>query len=38
MAGGEGFAEREETGALNFARMARREGIKRVIYLGGLDV
>lgn len=36
MAGGEGFAEREETGALNFARMARREGIKRVIYLGGL--
>jgi uncharacterized protein YbjT (DUF2867 family) len=36
MAGGEGFAEREETGALNFARMAKREGIKRVIYLGGL--
>lgn len=36
MAGGEGFAEREEAGALNFARMARREGVKRVIYLGGL--
>jgi len=36
MAGGEGFAEREETGALNFARMAKREGIKRLIYLGGL--
>jgi uncharacterized protein YbjT (DUF2867 family) len=36
MAGGGGFAEREETGALNFARMARREGVKRVIYLGGL--
>jgi uncharacterized protein YbjT (DUF2867 family) len=36
MAGGEGFAEREETGALNFARMARREGIERVTYLGGL--
>ncbi len=36
MAGGGGFAERERTGALNFARMARREGVKRVIYLGGL--
>ncbi len=36
MAGGEGFAKREETGALNFARMAKREGVKRVIYLGGL--
>jgi uncharacterized protein YbjT (DUF2867 family) len=36
MAGGDGFAEREETGALNFARMAKREGVKRVIYLGGL--
>jgi uncharacterized protein YbjT (DUF2867 family) len=36
MAGGEGFAERERTGALNFARMAKREGVKRVIYLGGL--
>lgn len=36
MAGGSGYAERERTGALNFARMARREGVKRVIYLGGL--
>lgn len=36
MAGGGGFAERERQGARNFARMARREGIERVIYLGGL--
>jgi uncharacterized protein YbjT (DUF2867 family) len=36
MAGGEGFAEREQLGALNFARMARDEGVGRVIYLGGL--
>ncbi len=36
MAGGEGFAERERLGARNFARMAKREGVKRVIYLGGL--
>lgn len=36
MAGGAGFAERERSGALNFARMARREGIGRVVYLGGL--
>ncbi len=36
MAGGAGFAERERDGALNFARMALREGIARVIYLGGL--
>jgi uncharacterized protein YbjT (DUF2867 family) len=36
MAGGQGFERREHVGALNFARMARREGIKRVIYLGGL--
>jgi uncharacterized protein YbjT (DUF2867 family) len=36
MAGGAGFAEREQIGALNFARMAKREGVKRVIYLGGL--
>ncbi len=31
-----GFAERERAGALNFARMAKREGVKRVVYLGGL--
>jgi uncharacterized protein YbjT (DUF2867 family) len=36
MAGGAGYAEREQTGARNFARMAKREGVKRVIYLGGL--
>jgi len=36
MAGGEGFAERERTGAENFARMAKREGVERVVYLGGL--
>jgi uncharacterized protein YbjT (DUF2867 family) len=36
MGGGGGYAERERIGATNFARMAKREGIKRVIYLGGL--
>jgi uncharacterized protein YbjT (DUF2867 family) len=36
MAGGEGFAERERRGARNFARMASREGVQRVVYLGGL--
>lgn len=36
MAGGEGFAERERIGALNFARMAKSEGVGRVVYLGGL--
>jgi uncharacterized protein YbjT (DUF2867 family) len=36
MAGGAGFAERERQGALNFARMARREGVERIVYLGGL--
>ncbi|HEX2097039.1 MAG TPA: NAD(P)H-binding protein [Solirubrobacterales bacterium] len=36
MAGGEGFAERERSGAANFARTARREGVGRVVYLGGL--
>ena len=36
MAGGEGFQAREQDGALNFARMASREGIERVVYLGGL--
>ncbi len=36
MAGGAGFAERERNGALNFARMAKREGIGRIVYLGGL--
>lgn len=36
MGGGGGFAEREQLGALNFARMAKEEGVERVIYLGGL--
>jgi uncharacterized protein YbjT (DUF2867 family) len=35
--GGKGdFAEREREAARNFARMAREEGVARVIYLGGL--
>ncbi|MDQ5831835.1 MAG: NAD(P)H-binding protein [Actinomycetota bacterium] len=36
MAGGRSFDERERQGALNFARMARRDRIRRVVYLGGL--
>jgi uncharacterized protein YbjT (DUF2867 family) len=36
MAGGAGFQERELDGAVNFARMAKREGVERVVYLGGL--
>jgi uncharacterized protein YbjT (DUF2867 family) len=36
MAGGDGFRQREQDGARNFARMASREGIGRVVYLGGL--
>jgi len=36
MAGGAGFEERERRGAINFAQMAKREGINRVVYLGGL--
>ena len=36
MAGGSGFEERERQGARNFALMARREGVRRLIYLGGL--
>ena len=36
MAGGSGFRERELAGAVNFARMASREGVSRVVYLGGL--
>jgi uncharacterized protein YbjT (DUF2867 family) len=30
------FAERERRSALNFAEMAKREGVGRVVYLGGL--
>lgn len=36
MAGGAGYEEREREGALNFARMAGREGVGRIVYLGGL--
>lgn len=36
MGGGAGFAERERVAAANFARMAKREGVERVVYLGGL--
>jgi uncharacterized protein YbjT (DUF2867 family) len=36
MAGGSGFEERERQGARNFARMAKREGVGRLVYLGGL--
>lgn len=36
MAGGGDFQARELEGARNFARMARREGVERVVYLGGL--
>jgi uncharacterized protein YbjT (DUF2867 family) len=32
----EGFAERERRAAGGFARMARGEGVERVVYLGGL--
>ncbi|HEX6653233.1 MAG TPA: NAD(P)H-binding protein [Thermoleophilaceae bacterium] len=32
----EGFADRELRAAENFARMAREEGVGRVVYLGGL--
>jgi uncharacterized protein YbjT (DUF2867 family) len=34
--GGGDFRGREEGAALNFARMAKEEGIARVVYLGGL--
>lgn len=36
MADGDGFQQREQDGARNFARMAARDGIGRVVYLGGL--
>lgn len=36
MAGGAGYEEREREGAANFARMAAREGVERMAYLGGL--
>ncbi len=36
MGGGGGYAERERAGASNFAQMVKSEGVKRVVYLGGL--
>ena len=36
MAAGGDFAGRERLGARNFARMAKREGVERIVYLGGL--
>src|SRR4051812_41745121 len=36
MGGGGAFAERERSAAANFARMARDEGVERMVYLGGL--
>jgi uncharacterized protein YbjT (DUF2867 family) len=36
MAGGAGFEAREREAAQNFAGMARREGVGRIVYLGGL--
>jgi uncharacterized protein YbjT (DUF2867 family) len=38
MAAGGGFEERDRLGAENFARAARENGVKRIIYLGGLGV
>ena len=37
MVGGGDFAERDRLGASNFAAAARRQGVRRVIYLGGLS-
>ena len=34
--GDEGFAERDRTAAKNYARAARRAGVRRTIYLGGI--
>lgn len=36
MAGGAGFEQRERQGAANFAAMAKRDGVRRIVYLGGL--
>jgi uncharacterized protein YbjT (DUF2867 family) len=36
MAGGGGYAQRERSGARNFARAAKGDGVSRVVYLGGL--
>ncbi len=36
-ASGDGFAARDREGALSFGAAARRAGVKRVVYLGGLE-
>jgi len=36
MAGGAGFEQRELEAAANFAHMAKRDGVPRIVYLGGL--
>ena len=36
MGSGNNFEEQDRTGALNFARVARQHGVRRIIYLGGL--
>jgi uncharacterized protein YbjT (DUF2867 family) len=36
MASGAGFAARDRAAAVNFGRAARRAGVRRIIYLGGL--
>jgi uncharacterized protein YbjT (DUF2867 family) len=36
MSGGGDFSARDQAAARNFARMAREEGVERVVYLGGL--
>lgn len=36
MAGGSGYQQRERSGAQNFARMIKREGVRQAVYLGGL--
>ena len=36
MAGGEGFAERDRSLAVSFARAAAAAGVSRIVYLGGL--
>ncbi len=37
MAAGPGFAERDRRAAANFGRAARAAGVRRVVYLGGID-
>ena len=37
MAEGAGYAEREARGARAFARAARAAGVRRIVYLGGVD-